>query len=262
VIRQSWNVAVIQARMTSTRLPGKVLLPLAGAPLLTRVIERVARIHGVDELCVAAPEGSAHDPIEELVRRRHPGVRLVRGPEQDVLARFRIAAEACGATTVLRITSDCPLLDPGVSGAVLALRVRTGVALASTALERGYPVGLDTEAVCAKALLEAEREAQDPYEREHVTPFLWRRPERYPALYLDHRPDRRDLRLSVDTPSDYALVSAIYDSLHASSPCFGFCEVERLLDNHPELAELNRNVHQKRLEWGLPALEETFPPGE
>lgn len=234
-------VAVIQARATSTRLPGKVCLPLGGRALLDQVIVRVARTPGVDQVCVAVPEGQAQQPVVELATGHD--VRIVRGPEDDVLERTAIAAEACGATRVLRVTSDCPLYDPAVGAAVLHLQRELGVPFASTALASGYPIGLDAEVIGADALASARREATDPYEREHVTPWLWRRPERFRAAYLDRLPDRRAWRLAVDTAEDLRVVSALYDAL-GERGVFGFADVEAWIEKHPELLEWNDHVEQ------------------
>ncbi|MCP3983670.1 MAG: NTP transferase domain-containing protein [bacterium] len=241
-------VAVIQARATSTRLPGKVCLPLAGEPLLSRVIERVARTDRVDEICVAIPQGVAQNPVAD-VAALHPGVRLVRGPEDDVLARTILAAEATRASVVLRVTSDCPLYDPAIGASVLEMREQLGVSLASTALESGFPIGLDVEAVAADALLRAHRESRDPYDREHVTAWLWRGSGRGPVAFLDRTPDRRAWRLAVDTADDYRLVSALYDALYEQQPEFDFGAIECWLSAHPEWLGWNEHVPQTPYQW-------------
>lgn len=242
-------VAVIQARMTSTRLPGKILMPLAGKPILTRVIERTRAIRGIDTVVVAIPEGDAHDPVAVLCRTLD--VPVTRGSEQDVLKRTVMAADAQGAETVMRLTSDCPFLDPSVSAAILAAFLATGASYASNAMESGYPLGFDTQVTSLNALREADAEATDPYEREHVTPFLWRRPERYPALYLDHRPNLRHWRLVVDTQDDYAMACRIYDALAPQSPLFGLDALRTLFTQRPELLALNAQVKQTPYK-GLP----------
>ncbi|MDC0189697.1 glycosyltransferase family protein [Rhodospirillales bacterium] len=223
----------MQARMSSTRLPGKIALPLAGEPMLQRVVERAQAIPGVDCVCVAAPEGVVHDPIVDMLEP-FKDVVVVRGPEYDVLRRYALAADATDATTVIRITSDCPLIDPQVSGAVLALANSTGSSFARTALDSGYPHGYDTEIFSAELLRIADRDATDPYDREHVSPYLWARSEEYPAVFLDRRPDRRFWRVTVDTPEDYARVSRIYDRLHPQNPLFGIKELEALCTAEPE----------------------------
>ena len=228
------SVLIIQARMTSARLPGKVLLPLADQPILARVIERARRIPGLDGICVAVPDGVAHEPVAALAKSLN-NVLVVRGPEDDVLARFSNALDVLAADAIMRITSDCPLLDPQVSGAVLAAFRAGGVAYVRTAFSSGYPHGLDTEVMAVAALREAAAEADDPYEREHVTPFVWRRPERFAARYVDAQPDRHDWRLAVDTQEDYDFVRGIFETLYARDPMFGLDDVVGLIESRADL---------------------------
>jgi spore coat polysaccharide biosynthesis protein SpsF len=236
-------VAVVQTRMTSTRLPGKVLKPLAGAPLIRRVAERVLRIAGVDQVVIALAEGSVHDPVVAALETLP--VTIVRGPEHDVLARTALAARAVGAATVMRVTSDCPLLDCSVSASVLSayLAARAaGIRYARTAFESGFPLGFDTEVFDAVSLYEADAQATDEYEREHVTPYLWRSPDHYPAVLIDARPDRRHWRLVVDTDDDYRLAAAIYDTLYPKKPDFGFGDIRQLMETEPELLQTNAHI--------------------
>ena len=242
------TVAIVQARMTSTRLPGKVLLPLAGAPMIQRMLERVQRIAGLDAVCLALPDGAEHDPIVDAAPK---DCTVFRGDEHDVLARTFGAARQLNADIVMRMTSDCPLIDPEVSGALLAAFRHSDVAYARTAFASGYPHGFDTEVASIDALSAAHEEATDTDEREHVTPFIWRRPDRFPALELDHRPDRRNWRLTVDTPEDYDLVNEIYDRLYADNPTFGFEALENLFAAEPNLLDINRNIVQPKLA-GMP----------
>lgn len=243
------TVAVIQARMTSTRLPGKILLPLAGKPILARVIERARAIAGIDKIVVAIPNGPEHEPVASLCGALDAPV--MRGPEQDVLKRTLMAAEAQGAETVVRLTSDCPFLDPRASAAIVAAFHASGAAYASNAMETGYPLGFDTQVTSLESLREAEAEATDPYEREHVTPFLWRRPERYPALYLDYHPNLRHWRLVVDTRDDYEMARRVYDELAPRDALFGLDALRGLFAEQPDLLALNAQVKQTPYE-GLP----------
>ena len=224
--------------MTSTRLPGKVLKPLAGAPMIFRMLERVERICGIDNICIAIPKGIKHDPIANALPST---VEVFRGDEHDVLSRTLGAARHMGSKNVMRLTSDCPVIDPEVSGAVLKAFDRSEVVYARTALSSGYPHGFDTEVFTTEALAMAYDEALAPYEREHVTPFIWQQPERFPALELDYRPDRRHWRLTVDTQNDYDLAKVIYERLYASNPSFGFSALEKLFADEPRLLKINRN---------------------
>lgn len=234
------TVCVIQARMTSTRLPGKVMLPLAGRPLLERVAERVARTAGLDSVCIAIPAGQTHRPLADIAQAA--GWVVVEGPEDDVLRRYRLAADATGADYVMRVTSDCPFIDPGVCAGVLAMTVSQAAPYGRTAIDTGYPLGLDLEVVSATALREADAEASDPFEREHVTPFVWRRPERYGCLMLDRRPDRRVWRLTVDQQEDYALAEAIYAAAWPNNSHFDFAWLERFLLTRPDLVAINAHI--------------------
>lgn len=238
--------AVVQARMTSSRLPGKVMMPLAGAPLIRRTVERVARIAGVDRVVVALAEGAVHDPVAGALVGLD--AMIVRGSEFDVLSRTAAAVRASGAATVMRITSDCPLVDPAVSASVLQAYFAgsaAGICYARTAFDEGFPLGFDTEVFAATLLHAAETEARDPYEREHVTPFIWRHPDRYPSVILTAQPDRRSWRLVVDTQEDYRLVSAVYDALYAKNPNFGFPDLCALFEAQPNLLQINKHVEQR-----------------
>jgi spore coat polysaccharide biosynthesis protein SpsF (cytidylyltransferase family) len=175
-------------------------------------------------------------------------VLVVRGSEQDVLARTAKAAREARADTVMRITSDCPLVDPGVSASVLQAYtdgLGEGLRYARTAIDRGYPLGFDTEVFASTLLFEADEKSSDPYEREHATPYIWRRPERFRQATITGVPDRRDWRLVVDTEDDYKLVSAVYDALHPSHPQFGYPELIELFEAEPHLLRINAHVEQK-----------------
>ena len=229
-------VAIVQARMTSSRLPGKVMKPLAGAPLIRRMIERVLRIRGLDRVVVALAEGPAHDPVVSALEGMN--VSVVRGSEDDVLSRYAMAARASDAATVMRVTSDCPLLDPEVSATVLAAYMDShdnGVRYARTSAESGYPHGFDTEVFDAVALYEAEANATDRFDREHVTPYIRMRPDQFPATIIDAKPDRRNWRLTVDTEQDYRLTSAIYDALYPRHPEFDYSDIISLFKIRPDL---------------------------
>jgi spore coat polysaccharide biosynthesis protein SpsF len=242
-------IAIVQARMTSTRLAGKVLKPLAGAPLIRRMIERVCRIRGVDRVVIALAEGAKHDSI--IAALAGLNIAIVRGPEDDVLARTAKAAREHIAGTVLRVTSDCPLIEPSVSASVLAAYCASytaGIRYARTAFQTGFPMGFDTEVMSAAALYEAEQRGSDRYEREHVTPFIWRRPQEFPSVLVDARPDRRHWRLVVDTEEDYRLVSAVYDALYPQNPYFGDTEMRALLESRSELLALNAHIPSHQYE--------------
>ena len=236
---------MVQARMGSTRLPGKVLEPLAGRPALARIVERLRAAPGVDEVAVLSTEQARDEPIVALCREE--GIRCVRGSEHDVLDRFHQAAEELGARRIVRVTADCPLVDPEVVGRLLELAavqpreayasVATG-AIGPEAGYRRYPDGLDAETFTAEMLNVAWREAQDPYEREHVTPFIWRQPERFAVAVLEAQEDMGAERWTIDYPADLELLRALYERLGNGAP-FGFREVLAALEREPGLRAIN-----------------------
>jgi spore coat polysaccharide biosynthesis protein SpsF len=228
MLARTMILAVLQARMSSTRLPGKVMRPLAGEPMIGRQIERLRRAASLDRLVVATSTGAEDDPLAAYCEGL--GAPVFRGPLDDVLGRFAAAAEAFGpAEAVVRLTADCPLADPEVVDEVVRTHLASGADYTSNVLpNRTFPKGLDVEAVRTEALLSAAREAADPYEREHVTPFLYRRPERFRIASVERSPSLADLRWTVDTPEDYAFVCRVYDALYAANPAFTSQDILRL----------------------------------
>jgi len=238
-------VVVVQARMGSTRLPGKVLKPIGGRPMLAYLIERLRRVSRADGLVVATSTNPADDAIAGYCASA--GIACVRGPEHDVLARFVQAARAHDAGTVVRITADCPLIDPElVDSAIQAFEGDGGRCdFVSNMLEPGWPLGMAVEVMSASALEEAAQEAVQEDEREHVTPFIWRQPARYRLRSLRTQPDRSRVRLTVDTPEDLELVTRILVALHPRKPEFTLADVLELLQANPSWESLNRDVTQK-----------------
>lgn len=226
------TVAIVQARFSSRRLPGKVLRPLAGEPMLTHVLRRAACIPGVDAVCLATSTNPDDDAVAELAASL--GFTVYRGSLDDVLDRFRGAAEAMQADICVRITADCPLLDPFVVGAVLDLRARTGADYASNVHPPTFPDGLDCEVFTREALEFAWREANTPAQREHVTPFLYQSGDRFQCVNLTRHMARPDARLTVDDEDDVTLVSTLLDCLEGPAPqCYRHDEVLNILDATP-----------------------------
>jgi spore coat polysaccharide biosynthesis protein SpsF len=197
--------AVVQARMTSTRLPGKVLARIGEQPSLRLQIDRLRRARELDVLAVATSEDPSDDPIADLCLEME--IAVFRGPLFDVLERYRLAGEELGADGIVRLTADCPFIDPAVVDRVVA-RWRAGDEdfVANCLEPRTYPVGMDTEVVSWAALRASAAEATEPFDREHVTPFVRARPERFPAARVDLDPAYGDVRLTLDTPADLALL--------------------------------------------------------
>ncbi|UUX51432.1 glycosyltransferase family protein [Nisaea acidiphila] len=239
------TVAIIQARMTSTRLPGKVLREVLGTPLLGYQIERVRRCRTVDEIVLATTTNATDDPVADFAARN--GLRLWRGSEDDVLSRYAGAAEMAGADIVVRLTADCPLLDPELVDIVVSTLLESDPPLdyVSNAGTGTLPDGLDAEVMRAAALMAAYLEATECQEREHVTPFIYNHPERFACRRLRQDPPIEGQRWTVDQPEDFELVRRIIEALYPRNPEFGYRDVLALLDAHPDWVEINRVVAAK-----------------
>ena len=235
------TVVVIQARIGSSRLRGKVMADIGGRPMIAHVLERARHITGIDDVVVAVPDLAEDDPLASAVASL--GAPVVRGSTGDVLGRYLAAAAASSADVVVRVTADCPLLSPSVSSSIVTAYARGAVDYASNTLERTHPRGLDTEVVSVEALRAAGRESTDPAEREHVTPFIWRRPDRFRLRSVRAATDRSALRLTVDVAEDLTLVRSIHAELGPGP--FDVDEILELLDRRPELVALNAQISQK-----------------
>ncbi len=247
-------VAISQARMTSTRLPGKVLLEAAGKPLLVHHLERLARSRGLDAVVLATTGNATDDPLVACAAAL--GVPVFRGDEQDVLGRFAGAAAMAGADIVVRVTADCPLIDPALVDALvdafLAGRGEVPPLDYRSIDSTRYPRGLDAEIFMRAALDEAAANALDPAEREHVTPYIYRRPDRFrlgPPLGPPPSPpgDGVEQRWCVDEPADFELVRRLLEALYPTNPAFGWRDCCELLRRNPDWVDINRAIRQKTL---------------
>jgi spore coat polysaccharide biosynthesis protein SpsF len=232
---------VIQARTGSTRLPGKVLLPAAGAPLLQRMVERVCAARTPSEVVVATTELTVDDAICGVARRA--GVACIRGHATDCLDRHVAAARVTCADVVVKIPSDCPLIDPATIDRVIgAFLAEDDVDYVSNLHPATWPDGFDVEVMTRGALETAWREATRPLDREHTTPFLWDNPERFVThnvrwdTGLDHSASHRT---TLDYAEDYTVIRAIYDELWSPGRVFTLAEIVGLLDARPALAAIN-----------------------
>ncbi|MFV1966044.1 MAG: cytidylyltransferase domain-containing protein [Pirellulaceae bacterium] len=235
--------AIIQARTGSTRLPGKVLMDLAGKPVLQRVIERVSQFRRVDDMIVATSVAPSDDAIESLCDTLNLGV--YRGDEFDVLGRFCQAARQADADLCVRITADCPLIDPGISDHIIHqfLESDPPVDYASNKIPQSYPRGLDTEVFTREALEKAARNASHAYERTHVTAHMYQHPESFRLLSVVSDTERASWRWTLDTKDDLAFVRAVYAKL--AETCFSWLDVIELLRQSPRIRALNSHVRQK-----------------
>ncbi len=225
-------LAVLQARMSSSRLPGKVLRPILGRPMIALQIERLRRARRLTGIVVATSTGAEDDAIEACCRTI--GAGCYRGPLDDVLARFIGAVAAAGSPkTFLRLTADCPLADWGLVDRCIEAHEAARADLTYTSEHWTFPKGLDVEVCETAALVEADTKAHDPYEREHVTPYIYRHPERFSLKSITREPPLR-YRWTVDTPQDFAFVSAVYEALYPARPAFTSEDVLAWQAEHPE----------------------------
>lgn len=238
------TVAIIQARMGSTRLPGKVLMDIAGRTMLARVVRRTQRTRLIDEVVIATTELPADDAIvTECARLGSP---VFRGDERDVVDRYYRTAVAHRAELVVRITADCPLIDASEAERVIVAFNNSRPDYASNAILPTLPRGLDTEVFTMGALESAWSEANAPYQRAHVTPFIYEHPERFRLLSVPFPPNFGQHRWTVDTSQDLEFVRAVYARLGEREE-FGWLDVIELLKREPALSSINRHIKQKSL---------------
>lgn len=243
-------VAVIQARMGSTRLPGKILMEIAGVPMLARVVQRVQRAKNIGEVIVATTE----DPDDDVVVQYciENGFLYIRGEREDVLRRYLKAAHVSHADVIVRITADCPLMDPDVIDQTVQAfleeypQVSFGSNRGTDDLIRTYPIGMDVEVMITKALERADLEATQTYQREHVTPYFYETTENMRKTTIHANGQYGDQRWAVDTAEDLAFVREIYAHFSGRDD-FGFDEVIELLEREPALLEINAHVRQKAM---------------
>jgi spore coat polysaccharide biosynthesis protein SpsF len=245
-------VAIVQARVGSTRLPAKVLLDLGGATALQRCLDRVRRIEGVREVIVATTTNPEDDLIVSVCHRL--GVRSTRGSAEDVLLRYVEAGRSSKAEAIVRCTSDCPLLDPTQASRVVQAFVASQATqepldYAANCLERRLPRGLDTEIVSMSALERSHESATAQPDREHVTRFIYTNAARFRlrAVLPEFTDDLSHHRWTLDTLDDYRLLAAIYDRLGASAPTASLAEVLELFRVDPALRDINAHVEQKKV---------------
>lgn len=239
------TVAIIEARMRSTRLPGKVLKPILGRPMLELMIERLRRVPQLDAIVIATTADASCDPIEELAQRL--GVGCFRGSEDDVLDRVLQAARSADAELIVDLTGDCPLIDPALVSEAIETFRQAGVDYATNGLNEPYLRGMDVQVFPRTVLEEADRATQDPADREHVTLYIYEHPERFKLLEVRNELAVKNthLRLTVDTPADYDLVRSIFEALYPVNPAFGLPEIVDFFARNPAFTDLNAGIEQK-----------------
>lgn len=239
-------VAIIQARMSSSRLPGKVLKEIAGVSMLEWVVKRANRASLLDSVVVATTTDPSDDPLAALCAEK--GIPCYRGSLYDVLDRYYQAARHFQADIVIRLTADCPFIDPNVIDHTVREFLSAGVDFAANRLpppwHRTYPIGLDVEVCSFTALERTWKEASEPFEREHVMPYLYDQEGRFSILLVDNDPDYGSYRWTVDTPEDLDLIRQVVQYFQNKDD-FSWLDVLDLFQKHPELLKINAEVQHK-----------------
>lgn len=238
-------IAIIQARLGSTRLPNKVLKNLCGSPVLLHVINRLKQSKYISEIIIATTTLPEDDAIQQFCEEN--GVKFYRGSSENVLSRYYEAAKKFNAETVIRITSDCPVIDPVLIDEMIEEYSKSNVDYMSNSLTRTFPRGLDAEIFSFTALEKAFNEAAKQYELEHVTPYIYQHPELFSLKNYTNDTDYSFHRWTLDTEEDYRLLTEIYEALYPVNKVFLWKDVLTLFEKRPELLEINKHIEQKKL---------------
>lgn len=233
-------IAIIQARTISTRLPEKVLKKIEGKTILEHVINRVKAVKKLDDVIVATTVKKEDLEIVKLCVSL--GISVFCGSEDDVLDRYYQTARLFKAEHIVRITSDCPLIDPKVIVKVIKLYFQKKADYASNTIVETFPDGLDTEVFSLKTLKIAWESAKLPSEREHVTPYIRKNPNIFKLVNLKCNIDLNDKRWTIDEPEDFKFVKIVYKNLYLEDPLFGMEKIFKFLKKHPEIEEINKNI--------------------
>lgn len=235
---------IIQARMGSSRLPGKVLLDLGGRTALARCIERCMTIDAADAIVCAVAEGAESDPVAEEAWAS--GALVVRGSETDVLSRYAAAAREVRADRVMRVTSDCPLIDPEVCDRLVAFADATGADYVSNNMPPSWPHGLDCDVFPANLLYEAEKYAIEQHDREHVTPWIRRHKSITRACLAGPGGLAGQQRWTLDYAQDYAFLKAVFDALGPAASTARVADIIALLARRPDIQAINASLADER----------------
>jgi spore coat polysaccharide biosynthesis protein SpsF (cytidylyltransferase family) len=238
--------ALIQARMTSTRLPGKILADVNGRPMLARMFERVKAAGNIDKIMLVTSTDSSDDPVVELCRRE--GILCYRGSLDDVLDRYYQAARFIKADVIVRLTGDCPLIDPTVIDLMVDVYhdKHCDYAANSAPPPGTFPDGMDVEVFSFQAIEKAWCEANKPSHREHVTFYLWQNPHLFSLFRYDLNEDLSSIRLTVDYPEDMDIIREIYNRLYERDPLFTMKDILDLLQAAPEIRERNKDIERNK----------------
>lgn len=242
-------VAIIQARMGSTRLPGKVMKEIVDKTVLEHVITRVKQAKGIDEIVIA----TTIKPEDEIIaiESERLGVKVFRGSEEDVLSRYYYAAKENNADIVIRITSDCPLIDSDIIDEMIykfkSLYMKDKVDYLSNTIERSFPRGLDVEVFLFKILYKAFHNAEKTYQREHVTPYIYENPQKFKLVGHTSEIDYSNHRWTLDTQEDFELITKIYEGLYSDDKLILFNDIVKYLSLYPEYMQINATINQREL---------------
>lgn len=244
-------VCIIQARVGSTRLPKKVLREICGKTVLEHDVNRLKKIKNIDKIVIATT--TEEKDIEIVSEAERLEINYFRGSENDVLSRYYYAAKEYNADVVVRVTSDCPLLDPDITEAIIQYYIdnMNKYVYVSNTLDRTYPRGLDTEVFSFDALEKAFKEAILESDREHVTPYIWRNGEMFNKFQYKNDKDYSDLRLTLDTEEDLKLIEEVYNYLYYHKNRFNLSDIINLFNIRPELKLINAEIEQKKVIDGL-----------
>lgn len=239
--------AIIEARMTSSRLPGKILLPVLGKPLLELLVERLKRAKTLDYIIIATTSNACDDPVERLANSL--GVGCFRGSEEDVLSRVLSAAKYHSCDIIVEITGDCPLIDPEIVDTLVTIYQQNSYDYVSNVLKLTFPNGMDTQVFSTATLAKVEELTDDPVDHEHVSLYIYEHPEIFSLFnYESGLPEKYwNLRLTVDTQEDFELIKRIYETIYPKKPEFILSDIIRLLDDERELLDINRHIQQKKV---------------
>lgn len=233
----------VQARMGSTRLPGKVMKRVLNKPLLEFLIERLKQIKSAPPIVVLTTQDPKDDVIVSYCKDHT--IPFFRGPEEDVLTRYWLAAKERHPQYIMRVTADCPLIDPSILDEMITEYMTKKPDYLSNSIKRSFPRGLDAEIFSYEALEKANSEGKDPYEREHVTPYIYNHSEQFKILNFESSIPLEHHRWTVDTPEDFELVRLILENLYPKNPQFKLKDILALLDQHPDWSKINAHIKQK-----------------
>ena len=238
-------VAIVQARMGSSRFPGKVMKRIGGVPVIWHTLQRLKRVHEVDEVVLATSHLKADDPLADFADKE--GIHVFRGSHEDVLERYYEAAKYYGADIIVRITGDCPFIDPEITSETVRLFLDERVDYTSNALERTFPKGTDSEVFSFSSLEKAYQEAFAQHEREHVTLYIYTNPAKFICKGIRGEKNLSHIRHCIDYERDYFFAKALFHHLAGENVFFSTTDVVRAIERYPWLLEINREIESGTL---------------